>query len=36
MMRDSLQMFLDVFIIRWNSVLGRYPRSQASVASPAD
>jgi len=26
MMRDSIQMFLDVFIIRWNSLLGRYPR----------
>jgi len=26
MMRDSIQMFLDVFVIRWNSVLGRYPR----------
>lgn len=26
MLRDSLQMFLDVFKIRWNSLLGRYPR----------
>src|SRR5713101_2681323 len=26
MFRDSLQMFLDVFTIRWNSVMGRYPR----------
>ena len=26
MMRDSVQMFLDVFQIRWNSLLGRYPR----------
>jgi len=26
MMRDSIQMFLDVFVIRWNSLLGRYPR----------
>jgi glycosyltransferase involved in cell wall biosynthesis len=26
MLRDSLQMFLDVFLIRWNSLLGRYPR----------
>ncbi len=26
MLRDSLQMFLDVFRIRWNSLLGRYPR----------
>ena len=28
MMRDSIQMFLDVFIIRWNSLLGRYPRKR--------
>ncbi|HXY23977.1 MAG TPA: dolichyl-phosphate beta-glucosyltransferase [Candidatus Acidoferrum sp.] len=26
MLRDSIQMFLDVFIIRWNALLGRYPR----------
>ena len=26
MLRDSLQMFLDVFQIRWNALLGRYPR----------
>ena len=26
MLRDSLQMFMDVFIIRWNALLGRYPR----------
>ena len=26
MLRDSVQMFLDVFKIRWNSLLGRYPR----------
>jgi glycosyltransferase involved in cell wall biosynthesis len=26
MFSDSLQMFLDVFIIRWNSLIGRYPR----------
>jgi glycosyltransferase involved in cell wall biosynthesis len=25
--RDSLQMFLDVFLIRWNAIAGRYPRS---------
>jgi len=24
MMRDSIQMFLDVFTIRWNALLGRY------------
>lgn len=28
MLRDSLQMFLDVFKIRWNSLLGRYPRGR--------
>lgn len=26
MMRDSVQMFLDVFIIRWNALRGRYHR----------
>jgi dolichyl-phosphate beta-glucosyltransferase len=26
MLRDSLQMFADVFIIRWNALAGRYPR----------
>ena len=26
MLRDSIQMFIDVFTIRWNSVRGRYPR----------
>ena len=26
MLRDSLQMFLDVFTIRWNGLRGRYPR----------
>jgi len=28
MFSDSLQMFLDIFIIRWNSLMGRYPRSK--------
>ena len=27
MLRDSVQMFLDVLIIRWNSIAGRYRRS---------
>lgn len=27
MLRDSIQMFLDVFTIRWNSLMKRYPRS---------
>ncbi len=26
MLRDSIQMFLDVFTIRWNALTGRYPR----------
>jgi glycosyltransferase involved in cell wall biosynthesis len=26
MLHDSIQMFIDVFTIRWNSVKGRYPR----------
>lgn len=26
MLRDSIQMFIDVFTIRWNAILGRYPR----------
>jgi len=26
MMRDSLQMFLDVFVIRWNALRGKYRR----------
>jgi dolichyl-phosphate beta-glucosyltransferase len=30
MFRDSLQMFLDVLIIRWNAIVGRYPRSAQS------
>jgi glycosyltransferase involved in cell wall biosynthesis len=30
MLRDSIQMFLDVFKIRWNSLLGRYPRKRQS------
>lgn len=28
MLRDSVQMFLDVFTIRWNAVLGRYRRQK--------
>jgi dolichyl-phosphate beta-glucosyltransferase len=27
MLRDSAQMFFDVLVIRWNSLIGRYPRS---------
>jgi len=28
MMRDSIQMFTDVFTIRWNALRGRYPRQK--------
>jgi glycosyltransferase involved in cell wall biosynthesis len=35
MWRDSVQMFLDVFVIRWNSLSGRYPRSSSTIASTA-
>jgi dolichyl-phosphate beta-glucosyltransferase len=28
MFRDSVQMFLDVFIIRWNALTGRYPHAK--------
>lgn len=35
MWRDSVQMFLDVFLIRWNALSGRYPRSASSVATAA-
>jgi glycosyltransferase involved in cell wall biosynthesis len=30
MLRDSTQMFLDVFLIGWNSLRGRYPRARRS------
>jgi dolichyl-phosphate beta-glucosyltransferase len=30
MFRDSLQMFLDVLVIRWNAIVGRYPRPAQS------
>ena len=26
MLHDSVQMFIDIFTIRWNSLVGRYPR----------
>jgi glycosyltransferase involved in cell wall biosynthesis len=28
MLRDSIQMFIDVFTIRWNALRGRYPRKK--------
>ncbi len=30
MLRDSVQMFVDVFTIRWNALLGRYRRQRQS------
>jgi len=37
MWRDSVQMFTDVFLIRWNALMGRYPRKEAAtVARAAD
>lgn len=30
MMRDSILMFVDVFTIRWNAMVGRYPRQKQS------
>jgi dolichyl-phosphate beta-glucosyltransferase len=30
--RDSLLMFTDLIVIRWNSLLGRYPKRQAQRA----
>jgi glycosyltransferase involved in cell wall biosynthesis len=35
MFRDSIQMFLDVFIIRWNALAGRYPRINSSAIPAA-
>lgn len=35
MLRDSVQMFLDVFVIRWNALLGRYPKTTPSKARTA-
>jgi hypothetical protein len=33
MLRDSVQMFLDVFIIRWNAMAGRYPNRKTATES---
>jgi dolichyl-phosphate beta-glucosyltransferase len=33
MMRDSVQMFVDVFTIRWNALLGRYPKTPKTPSS---
>jgi glycosyltransferase involved in cell wall biosynthesis len=33
MMRDSLQMFLDIFIIRWNGLRGRYHKGRRPFAT---
>lgn len=35
MLRDSIQMFVDVFIIRWNALAGRYPRKTKAEATKA-
>jgi dolichyl-phosphate beta-glucosyltransferase len=35
MLRDSIQMFLDVFLIRWNALVGRYPRRGKAAAHKA-
>jgi len=32
MLRDSMQMFADVFRIRWNALVGRYPRKSSKPA----
>jgi glycosyltransferase involved in cell wall biosynthesis len=32
MLRDSLKMFIDIFVIRWNAVSGKYARSRATSA----
>jgi dolichyl-phosphate beta-glucosyltransferase len=34
MMRDSLQMFLDIFIIRWNGLRGRYQKKLRDSFAP--
>jgi glycosyltransferase involved in cell wall biosynthesis len=31
MFHDSIQMFLDVFTIRWNAIKGRYPRRSSAA-----
>ena len=33
--RDGLLMFADLFLTRWNWLLGRYPRQAASTSAPA-
>jgi glycosyltransferase involved in cell wall biosynthesis len=33
MMRDSVQMFLDIFIIRWNGIRGKYHKVQRDFVS---
>jgi glycosyltransferase involved in cell wall biosynthesis len=32
MLRDSVQMFLDVFVIRWNAIRGQYRRARQGLA----
>jgi glycosyltransferase involved in cell wall biosynthesis len=32
MLRDSFKMFIDIFVIRWNALSGKYARSRATSA----
>ncbi|MEQ1353260.1 MAG: dolichyl-phosphate beta-glucosyltransferase [Candidatus Acidiferrum sp.] len=32
MLRDSFKMFIDIFVIRWNALSGKYARSRATTA----
>lgn len=32
MLRDSFKMFIDIFVIRWNALSGKYARSRATAA----
>lgn len=32
MLRDSMKMFIDIFVIRWNALSGKYARSRATAA----
>jgi glycosyltransferase involved in cell wall biosynthesis len=32
MLRDSMKMFIDIFVIRWNALSGKYARSRATRA----
>jgi dolichyl-phosphate beta-glucosyltransferase len=32
MLRDSFKMFIDIFVIRWNALSGKYARTRATSA----